>query len=575
MPVGLDRFVRVMSGGLVVTDKLVQVRTEKVNAAIKEVDDKIKEVKATGMTCPQLDKTLSELNRDRDAALKLKGNKEKCEALEPIRSAHARPRKKRRTRSPTPRPQRIRRSRQRMTRTRRSPNWTTGSREVKSTGMACTELEKTAADLVRDRDEALKLTNNKAKWEALEPITQRAGVALQQAVTEVANANKAKQATDDAVKAMKAIQDEAASLKKIGFDTKQLDAEFDELVEMRVDSVKLTNSLERIKAETAIKQQADEVVAHAQALSKAAKDAGATDKKQPNETQKSKIYQAALKNYYGIEIDQISISSTGAITPASGMTNLHLDKVFDMFGSVPKKHVVQNKLKKLSYTKDWDTSGAYASSAKLILMGDFGAGTTTEKYKIGDKEIDANQFNVTTLHKIGHAVDADHTIMDNHMGTAGCGKWKKDTIDEVATACVAELTSTAGLSKKLKEQDLKKAVIAAVKDGKTDKPNEIETADWDKIKPWLTSHVLAARAKPYLKASPIVVGTSAYTQDADTAQWWSYDPNERTANGVNNYQWRTPAEWFAEIYAISWLAKKPPKGVAADIAEYMWGGDAA
>src|ERR1019366_9537592 len=135
MPVGLDRFVRVMSGGLVVTDKLVQVRIDKTNAAIKVVDDGIKAVKATGLA---------------------------------------------------------------------------------------SQLDKTLADLIRDRDAAVKIKDNKAKCEALEPIKERARAAGAQATEELANAKKAIQLSDETVAAIKALQDEAASLKKLDFDTKEM-----------------------------------------------------------------------------------------------------------------------------------------------------------------------------------------------------------------------------------------------------------------------------------------------------------------------------------------------------------------
>jgi hypothetical protein len=164
------------------------------------------------------------------------------------------------------------------------------------------------------------------------------------------------------------------------------------------------------------------------------------------------------------------------------------------------------------------------------------------------------------------------------METAGCGGWKRETTDSVATVFVTEVTKIAGLSKTLKAEELKKAVTTAVKDGATDKPVGIEQDDWDKIEPWLKDNALQAReaAQPFFSATPIVVGARAYTCSVDKSQeWYSYPLTERTANGVNLYQWRSPAEWFAEIYAISWLAKKPPKGVAADIAARMWGGKSA
>jgi hypothetical protein len=53
-------------------------------------------------------------------------------------------------------------------------------------------------------------------------------------------------------------------------------------------------------------------------------------------------------------------------------------------------------------------------------------------------------------------------------------------------------------------------------------------------------------------------------------EWWSYEYAARAPTRVNNYQWRSPAEWFAEVYAITWLSKrKPPSGVDAAIAAYL------
>ena len=38
----------------------------------------------------------------------------------------------------------------------------------------------------------------------------------------------------------------------------------------------------------------------------------------------------------------------------------------------------------------------------------------------------------------------------------------------------------------------------------------------------------------------------------------------RAPTKVNNYQWRAPGEWFAEVYAISWLSKKKPPAAEPD-----------
>jgi hypothetical protein len=47
-------------------------------------------------------------------------------------------------------------------------------------------------------------------------------------------------------------------------------------------------------------------------------------------------------------------------------------------------------------------------------------------------------------------------------------------------------------------------------------------------------------------------GGRVYQSDEGT--WWSYSFAARSA-AVNNYQWRSPAEWFAEVYTVEMLNK--------------------
>jgi hypothetical protein len=55
--------------------------------------------------------------------------------------------------------------------------------------------------------------------------------------------------------------------------------------------------------------------------------------------------------------------------------------------------------------------------------------------------------------------------------------------------------------------------------------------------------------------------------------WWSYSGADRGSTFVSNYQWRAPGEWFAELYAVTWLRKvEPPGGVGKDVRPYLFGG---
>ena len=59
--------------------------------------------------------------------------------------------------------------------------------------------------------------------------------------------------------------------------------------------------------------------------------------------------------------------------------------------------------------------------------------------------------------------------------------------------------------------------------------------------------------------------------------WVSYSTASRgKALNVSLYQWRSPAEFFAELYAWTFYNSKPPPGpVEKGLKAYMYGGEAA
>jgi hypothetical protein len=61
--------------------------------------------------------------------------------------------------------------------------------------------------------------------------------------------------------------------------------------------------------------------------------------------------------------------------------------------------------------------------------------------------------------------------------------------------------------------------------------------------------------------------------EGDT-KWVRYSHAARAAK-VTDYQFRAPAEWFAELYAITWFKKvEPPSSVGKDAAVHLYGGHA-
>ena len=300
----------------------------------------------------------------------------------------------------------------------------------------------------------------------------------------------------------------------------------------------------------------------ARGLAKAIKDIMGAKKGKPDAAQKSKIYEKALKDLYNIQIEV-----------PDGMTNTHFDKVFDMLGTLPKEHVKQDSFKKLRYKDQTNYGGVYYSDC-TVEMGDFGKAKGEEGYEIDGQPLAANSFDVTTLHEVGHAVDAQHSIMISHGKDTGLGKWEQETADKVAQAQLAELKSTITLKNPVTDTDLTTAIADALDTGVPAQPDTIGDDDWKAILKFLTANCVPIRdaAQPYFNEPTSVIGDRIYTE-ASKGDWWSYSSSERGKTKVNLYQWRSPFEWFAEVYAISWLKKKkPPAGVGAEAAKYMWQG---
>ncbi len=361
-------------------------------------------------------------------------------------------------------------------------------------------------------------------------------------------------------KKLKALTDEVAGLKKRGFNTRQMQADGADFASSGATAEALTDPAARTKALESLYKRVDDEVVHAKALAKSLKDiVGDTDK--PSQSQKSAIYKKALEECYGLTIE----------VPA-GMKNTHFDRMFDMFGTVPKSDTKQDQLKKLTYVKT-DTGGVFYSDG-TIEMGNYGKAEGSEDYEIDGKKLPANSFNVTALHEIGHSVDQKHNIMGSNRTKAGCGNWKPETVGSVATGFLADLKASAKLSDKVTDDMLTAAINTALSAGTTTQPATIGNADWKHIVKFLVHKCLPVRdaAQPYFKSTPVVTGDRVFTEAAP-GEWWSYASAARTSTKVNNYQWRSPGEWFAEVYAISWLKKrKPPSGVDAAVAEYMWKG---
>jgi hypothetical protein len=321
---------------------------------------------------------------------------------------------------------------------------------------------------------------------------------------------------------------------------------------------------ERFEALARAKQAVDEAVKRAESLAEEAKRVTGDSARQATDTQKPAIYKAAMEKLYGLKIEI-----------PDEFSNAYLDKVFDVFAMVPMEFVAHGRLKKLKYDAADDKAGvgSYLRMGATITMGKFGE-SKTDDYKIGDKDEPVNSFKVTTMHEIGHSVDTLHGIMAAAMRSAGNGGWQAHAVDDIVPIFVSALKGTTDLPQDIDVSVLTGAVAAALKSGAVERPDGVSDPNWTGIEAFLKEKCLASRfdKTPWFNSEPgdIKVGDRVYHESAAN-KWFSYDAAARETSFVSKYQWRSPGEWFSELFAITWFKKtKPPSGVGAAITKYLW-----
>ncbi len=281
--------------------------------------------------------------------------------------------------------------------------------------------------------------------------------------------------------------------------------------------------------------------------------AGYTDKYRRKEIpdQRNKAYKAMLEDRFGFTVESPYVD---------------LARFYDAMSLVPLEHVQHDSLQSIKVSDAGGALGDYSDSAKRIRID---VAKVKERPKIeyavdgSKKKLDT--FNVATVHEVGHAVDDKAGIMAN-PGHQSYGGWGVDIgLDAVADAYWNALETKIG-------NTFKAVVLEQIKealDGKPAKrPHGLSDDDWKVVSPALgTCQTLRKDETPW--KTPRAVGTTVYHYTY--GKWYSYSKQARDAVTVRDYQWRAPGEWFAELYAASWITKqKPAAAVNADAAKFMY-----
>ncbi|MFN0185267.1 MAG: hypothetical protein ACKVQR_15760, partial [Aquabacterium sp.] len=182
----------------------------------------------------------------------------------------------------------------------------------------------------------------------------------------------------------------------------------------------------------------------------------------------------------------------------------------------------------------------------------------------GGGPIIVNYYTHTVLHEVAHGLDDEHGVMKKHGAEAG---WESHGVGHVADVVARFYSYDAGYVKDmLKNKGTPPAKRPRrPKDVKTDKA-------WDdarlEVERWAAQSVEGDSpwGKP-ANAKANAIGGRVY-HEAYEGDWVSYHLAARRL-GISDYQFRSPAEWFADMYALFYLDKLNPSHPSAGWLEAL------
>jgi hypothetical protein len=191
-------------------------------------------------------------------------------------------------------------------------------------------------------------------------------------------------------------------------------------------------------------------------------------------------------------------------------------------------------------------------------------------------------WNATLRHEIGHAVDEQLGLTSaNGVGVTGqphAGAWKKyGSYEAFVDALIA---ANGGMRANAtwpaaKDSKYRKVMIAAVKQTDTFLSQLAALYPAEPQDPALDAGAIAAlwdpdrwTTQPWYDNSWVRIGGRCWQRGYDDAgSLYSFDSAARASHQVTDYQWRAPAEWFAEVYQVYYAEQE--KGPAAPVGALL------
>lgn len=276
------------------------------------------------------------------------------------------------------------------------------------------------------------------------------------------------------------------------------------------------------------------------------------------------IVEAAIAVRFGVALN----------VPMDQAQKKTLPRLYKMLAKVPDWQSKQGKFKELDFGVE-PGKGSYYSDGKISLNEieptEGGSVKRPDTDPDGSKTVKANYFDFTTLHEVGHAVDAKIGFMSQRMEKAEFGGWKAESLDSTLKWLgenAGFYGRHSGAPRPGKKSDLELLLRrylttkACAKPAAANQPMGSLISTWEAIvsdpvivacidgmlvddKPWKGAGTKAAK----------IAFVERVHHEAYANEWYSYTLASRATTGVSDYQWRAPGEWFAEIYALYYLGK--------------------
>ena len=251
----------------------------------------------------------------------------------------------------------------------------------------------------------------------------------------------------------------------------------------------------------------------------------------------------------------VQIASVGS--DDSSDATISLKHIYEMLSRVPESHVKGNPLLiSVELYKNLESESTYnygedsmtlrcgrAEKSRPVPLLDESALAEVEEDCQPRPEVTPSYFDWATLHEVGHSVDHKLGFMKARTGDAKFGGWTEHGAD------VGAVASKAAAAFRFDEDYILQA-LKGRSPQRPPTPDGVEEPDWlgrmKQADSWCEA--VSDRLWDDVAKSRSCALAGVVYQQAYPGLWVSYPLTARTA-ALSAYQFRSPIEWFAELYA--------------------------